>query len=159
MLAFFDVFDFSKLIYTLVHPNPLKMKNSKFVSYLLIIVSTSLFASCTKESADYPPTMRESITRSAWSIDYYFAGQDKTAQFNNYQLNFNGNGSVTAVDGTNSFNGNWSMITDVNRNELLRMNISEAHLQDLNSQWKVEATNSGILVMKNSGSELHLRKL
>ena len=135
------------------------MKNSKLLCYLLIIVSTSLFASCTKGNADYPPTTRESITRSAWSVDYYFSGQDKTAQFSNYQFNFNTNGSVTAVDGANSFNGNWSMITDVYRNEVLRMNISEAHLQDLNNQWTVEATSSGILVMKNSGSELHLRKL
>jgi hypothetical protein len=136
------------------------MKNLRLISYLLVIVSASFFTSCTKESIDYPGSTKEVITSSTWSIDYYYAGQDKTAQFNSYKFSFVGNGTVTADDGTNSFNGNWSVVTDVNRKDVLRINLSEAHLQDLNSQWTVEnPTSIGTLVMKNSGSEIHLRKL
>ncbi|MGZ3854064.1 MAG: hypothetical protein ACXVBX_14815, partial [Flavisolibacter sp.] len=66
----------------------------------------------------------------------------------------------TADDGTNTFNGNWSVVTDVNRKDVLRINLSDAHLQDLNNQWTIEDANtSGSLVMKNSASEIHLRKL
>jgi hypothetical protein len=138
----------------------MKMKNAKLFSYLLIIISTSFFISCTRENVDYPATTKEVITNSSWSIDYYFAGQDKTAQFNNYKINFTGNGTVTAENGINSFTGNWSMITDVYRKNVLSINISEAHLQDLNSQWTVEdVTTTGSLVMKNSGSEMRLRRL
>jgi hypothetical protein len=136
------------------------MKNLRLISYLLVIISASFFTSCTKESIDYPSSTKQVITGSTWSIDYYYAGQDKTAQFNSYKFSFVGNGTVTADDGTNSFNGNWSVVTDVNRKDVLRINLSEAHLQDLNSQWTVEnPTSIGTLVMKNSGSEIHLRKL
>jgi hypothetical protein len=136
------------------------MKNLRLISYMLVIVSASFFTSCTKESIDYPGSTKEVITGSTWSIDYYYAGQDKTAQFNSYKFSFVGDGTVTADDGTNSFNGNWSVVTDVNRKDVLRINLSEAHLQDLNSQWTVEnPTSIGTLVMKNSGSEIHLRKL
>jgi hypothetical protein len=136
------------------------MKNLRLISYLLVVVSTSFFTSCTKESVNYSGSTKQVITGSSWSIDYYFAGQDKTAQFNSYKFSFVGNGTVTADDGTNTFNGNWSVVTDVNRKDVLRINLSEAHLQDLNSQWTVDnPTTIGTLVIKNSGSEIHLRKL
>ena len=135
------------------------MKNLTVISYLLVIISTSLFTSCSRESIDYPGSTKQVITGSSWTIDYYFAGQDKTAQFNNYKFNFVATGTMTADDGTNSFNGNWSVVTDVNRKDVLRINLTEAHLQDLNNQWTVDANSSGSLVMKNSGSEIRLRKL
>lgn len=134
------------------------MKNLKFFSYLLIIISTSLFVGCTPENFDYPATAKETIMGSQWSVDYYFAGQDKTAQFNNYKLSFIGNGTVTANNGTNSFNGNWSMLKDVNRNDVLQIEIPEAHLQDLNSQWTVNLS-SDVLIMKGTSGEMRLRKL
>lgn len=136
------------------------MKYPKFIAYLLVIVSASFFTSCSRESIDYPGSTKQVIAGSSWSIDYYFAGQDKTAQFSNYKFSFVGTGLVTADDGTNTFNGNWSVVTDVNRKDVLRINLSDAHLQDLNNQWTIEDANtSGSLVMKNSASEIHLRKL
>lgn len=144
----------------MAYPNPLKMKNLKFISYLLVIVSASFLSSCTKESVNYPPSTKQVIAGSSWSIDYYFAGQDKTSQFSNYKFNFVGTGLVTAEDRTNTFNGNWSVVTDVNRNDVLRIMITEAHLQDLNNEWTVvDASTSGNLVMKNAASEVHLRRL
>ena len=136
------------------------MKYPKFIAYLLVIVSASFFTSCSRDSIDYPSSTRDVITQSSWSIDYYFAGQDKTSEFSNYKFNFVGTGVVTANDGTNTFNGKWSVITDVNRKDVLRLNLSEAHLQDLNNEWTVmDASTDGNLVMKNSASEIHLRKL
>jgi hypothetical protein len=133
------------------------MKNLKFFTYLLIIISTSLFVGCTPENIDYGPTTKEMITKAQWSVDYYFAGQDRTSQFSNYKFSFIGNGTLTASDGTAFVSGNWSMITDANRNDILRINISEAHLQ-LNEQWTVNPS-AEILVLKGTGSEMRLRKL
>jgi hypothetical protein len=134
------------------------MKNAKFFTYLLIIISTSLFVRCTPESLDYGSTTKEAITGKQWSVNYYFAEQDRTAQFSNYKFSFVGDGTLTANDGTASANGNWSMTTDVNRNDVLRINISETHLQGLNEQWTVNLS-SDVLIMKGSGSEMRLRKL
>jgi hypothetical protein len=134
------------------------MKAVKFFAPLFIIISTSLFFSCTPENLDYGSSTKEMITGKQWSVDYYFAGQDKTAQFSNYKFSFVGDGTLTANDGTASANGNWNMITDVNRNNVLRINISETHLQGLNEQWTVNLS-SDVLIMKGSGTEMRLRKL
>ena len=136
------------------------MKYPKFIAYLLVIVSASYFTGCTKESIDYPTSTKQVITGSTWSVDYYFAGQDRTSEFSNYKFSFVGTGVVTADDGTNTFNGNWSVVTDVNRKDVLRLNLTEAHLQDLNSSWTVtDASTGASIIMKNSASEIHLRKL
>jgi hypothetical protein len=132
------------------------MKTAKFL--LLIIISTSLF-SCTQENLNYGSTTKETITKAQWSVDYFYAGQDLTAQFSNYKINFVGNGTVTACEGTTTVNGTWSMITDINRNDVLRINISEVYLQGLNEQWTVKQTSDDVLTMKAAGNEIHLKKL
>jgi hypothetical protein len=134
------------------------MKNLKFFAYLLVVISTSLFTSCTRDNIDYGSTTKETITKSQWSVDYFFAGQDVTAQFSNYKINFAGNGTVTASDGTTSVNGTWSMITDLNRNDVLRINISENLMQRLNCEWAVKQTSDDVLTMKVAGSEIRLKK-
>jgi hypothetical protein len=135
------------------------MKNAKLFSYLLIVASTSFFARCTPERLDDFGTAKEIISNGQWSVDYYYAGQDKTTQFSNYQFSFIGNGTVTANYGTGSINGTWAILRDVNRNEVLRISIQEPHLQELNEQWNVVNASSDILGMKGSNSELRLKKL
>jgi len=134
------------------------MKNEKFSFFFIIITLSSFLNSCTQENISYGDTTREAITKSQWSVNYYFAGQDRTTEFSNYKLSFIGNGTVKADDGTGSFNGNWTMVTDAYRNDVLRINISEAHLQGMNEEWKVNQTADG-LTMKGSSSEIHLKKL
>jgi hypothetical protein len=51
------------------------------------------------------------------------------------------------------------MLTDVNRNNVLRISIKEAPLQDLNDQWTVNLTSSDFIIMKGASSEIHLRRL
>jgi len=140
------------------NPKILLMKNEKFSFFFLIITLSSFLNSCTQENISYGDTTREAITKSQWSVNYYFAGQDRTTEFSNYKLSFIGNGTVKADDGTGSFNGNWTMVTDAYRNDVLRINISEAHLQGMNEEWKVNQTADG-LTMKGSSSEIHLKKL
>lgn len=140
------------------NPKILLMKNEKFSFFFLIITLSSFLNSCTQENISYGDTTREAITKSQWSVNYYFAGQDRTTEFSNYKLSFIGNGTVKADDGTGSFNGNWTMVTDAYRNDVLRINISEAHLQAMNEEWKVNQTADG-LTMKGSSSEIHLKKL
>ena len=140
------------------NPKILLMKNEKFSFFFIIITLSSFLNSCTQENISYGDTTREAITKSQWSVNYYFAGQDRTTEFSNYKLSFIGNGTVKADDGTGSFNGNWTMVTDAYRNDVLRINISEAHLQGMNEEWKVNQTADG-LTMKGGSSEIHLKKL
>ena len=140
------------------NPKILIMKNAKFFLFFISITLSSYLSSCTQENITYGDTTREAITKSQWSVDYYFAGQDRTTEFSNYKLNFMGNGTVNADNGTGSFNGNWSMVTDAHRNDVLLIHISEVHLQGMNEEWKVNLTANG-LIMKGASSEIHLKKL
>ncbi len=109
---------------------------------------------------DYTSSTKEVISKGKWSVEYYYAGQDKTAQYSNYQFSFTGNGNVTVSSGTNSVTGTWSTITDINRNEVLRMSLGqEPHLQELNEQWCVSSKTIGNVTMKVNGNELRIRKL
>lgn len=134
------------------------MKAVKFFAYLLVVISTSLFTRCTPENLNYGSTTKEALIKSQWSVDYFFAGQDMTTQFSNYKLSFVGNGTVTASDGAASVNGTWSMITDLNHNDVLRINMSEAHLQVLSDQWTVRQTSDDELDMHGTVSEIRLKK-
>ena len=134
------------------------MKAVKLFAYLLVVISTSLFTRCTPENLNYGSTTKEALIKSQWSVDYFFSGRDLTTQFSNYKLSFVGNGTVSASDGATSVNGTWSMITDLNHNDVLRINMSEAQLQGLNDEWTVRQTSDDELNMKGSASEIRLKK-
>ena len=134
------------------------MKNLTVFS-CFIILTISLLASCTRESISYGDTTREAITKSQWSIDYYFTGQDRTAEFSIYKFSFTGSGIVKAEDRSGSFTGNWNMVKDVMRNDILSINISEAHLQSLNDKWTVSLIQDGSITMKGATSEVRLKRL
>jgi hypothetical protein len=145
-------------VFILGYPNPVKMKNAKLFSYFFLIIS-SLFSGCTTESLDYTSTAREMISQGKWTVDYCFADQDQTSQFSRYQFTFIGNGTLIANNDSSSVTGSWSMVNDVNRNEVLRVKIDEAYLQALNCQWTVTAADPEMLNMKGSDRELRLKKL
>ena len=132
------------------------MKNRVLFSFLLIVISTSCFR-CTPERLDDIGTAKEIMPRGPWSIDYYFAGQDKTAQYSSYQFQFQPDGTVKVSDGSGTVDGTWNIARDSRRNEVLLINIQQ--LQELNEQWTVTGTDTYRVVMQGAGSELRLRKL
>ena len=138
------------------------MKSAKLaLSFLLIVISTSLFTSCTPESLDYTATTREFISKGQWSVDHYYAGQDKTAQYSSYQFTFVGNGTASATNGVETIAGTWGVVTDVNRNEVLQisMNSQDPNIQELNVNWSVIDKNNATIAMKDGASVLRFRKL
>ena len=130
-----------------------------FFSFLLFIVSVSFSTGCTTETLDYTGTARENISQGKWSVDYCFADQDKTSQFSKYQFNFIGNGTLLVSNDSSSVSGSWSMVKDVNYNEVLRINIDEAYFQTLNNQWTVTGNDVGRLTMSGADRQLRFRKL
>ena len=92
-------------------------------------------------------------------MEYYNDGQDKTTQFENVRFSFLGNGTVTANASNLSVNGKWSVVRDVNRNEVLGIEITGQHFQGLNDQWTVASAQAALVIMKDAGSELRLKKL
>ena len=138
------------------------MKTTNIFASILLLFSCLFIFSCTPADLDYKTTTKEFISGSTWTVDYYYAGQDKTVLYSNYQFSFIGDGTVEGTGGINSFTGTWGMLRDVNRNDVLLINIisQEPQLSVLNEQWSVTDKSSTIIVMKDdTNCQLRLRKL
>ena len=137
------------------------MKASKPSFRIILFAAVFFFASCTKDQ-DFSSTTREIISEGQWSVDYYYAGQDKTTLFSHFQFVFQGNGVVKGSNGSVSIEGSWNMIRDVNRNDVIRITINspEPHFSDLTESWNVTEKNSSVVAMKDAQNhELRFRKL
>jgi hypothetical protein len=137
------------------------MKSARLATFILIVISTSIFTRCTREPLDYISTTKEFISQGNWKVDYYYAGQDKTAQYTGHQFIFNADGTIYGTDGNNTFNGSWNTITDVNRNDVLQIHInaSDPRLMELNEHWTVRETGAVVISMKEGAIELRFKKL
>lgn len=126
-----------------------------------LLFASLLFTSCTKDSTDYGNTTREILSEGKWSVDYFFAGQDKTDDFNSYHFKFSGNGSVTGSNGIHNFNGNWNIIKDPNNKEILQITIlsQEPQLTELNEDWHISGTLTNLLELHGNGNKLRFKKL
>ncbi len=62
-------------------------------------------------------TIENNVQMGTWRITRFIdSGTDETYHFNGYNFTFNSSGVVNANNGTNSYNGSWS-ITDSNSND------------------------------------------
>src|SRR5438270_10926637 len=138
------------------------MKTAKLPAFVLLFISTLLLIHCTPARQDYATTAKEIISQGKWSVDYYFAGQNKTSAYTNYQFTFNSNGGVNCTAGTTVSTGTWSMITDVDYNDvmIINMNTQEPVLLEFSQKWNVTDKSLSAIGMKDiSNVELRLRRL
>ena len=136
------------------------MKSSKFFVGLLLLFSSMAFVRCTPDQYVSDST-KDVLSTGKWSVDYYYAGQDKTAQFNSYEFTFVGTGDVLGTNGTSQVQGKWSIMKDVNRNDVIEINLQtqEPFLLELNEIWKVADKSTDVIAMDGSGMQLRLRKM
>lgn len=135
------------------------MKSVKTFAALLLLSFSLSFVSCSP-SFDYVSTTKEIITQGSWAVDYFYTDADKTAEYKNYQFNFNFDGTVTYQQGT----GTWQLQKDVAGNDILKitLNTQDANLQKLNKEWKVSdknTVNMGLKAEPHGTGQMHLYKL
>src|SRR5215212_7144019 len=112
------------------------MKSVKNLAAILLFISFS-FTNCSQDH-DYLFTTNEIITRGNWGIEF-FANQDKTVEYGNYVFQFSGNGTLQGSDGSNNTQGNWSVIRDINGNDLLTITMKEQNsMGELTNIWSVQ---------------------
>lgn len=135
------------------------MKSVKFYAGILLFISISF----TKCSPNYELlyTTNEIITRGSWGIDF-FVNQDKTVEYGNYTFQFSANGTFQGTDGNNIAEGNWKVIRDIDRTDLLIIAMKEQNnIVELNNSWSVKTKNAEALGMmaKGNSTEFRIRKL
>jgi hypothetical protein len=100
--------------------------NSKKIKIILFFVLAALLTvtSCSSNDDDNAPPIDQiqiqvenNVQQGTWRITKFIdSGDDETNHFTGYNFTFGSNGSLTAANGSNTFNGTWS-VTDSNSND------------------------------------------
>ncbi|WP_075351981.1 META domain-containing protein [Algoriphagus marinus] len=97
--------------------------DTRKIRILIFACLAGLFAvvSCTKEDDDPTNTIKQqvevSVQNGNWRITKFIdSGTDETNHFTGYNFRFNSSGVLNATNGTNNYNGTWS-ITGSNSND------------------------------------------
>ena len=138
-----------------------QMKNVKLTLNLLLLFSSVFLTNCTPE-LPYVSTTKEIIVQGSWNVQYYFDGQDNTAQYYNFQFTFSNDGTVVCTKGADNYTGSWSLIKDASHKDVIHfaMDTQDAALTALNVDWTVTTVNLRNIAMKNENSvQLVMAKL
>jgi hypothetical protein len=108
---------------------------------ILGIFNLLLVLSCTKDNISIAE-VKSNVQAGTWRITKFIdSGKDETNYFTGYNFTFNSSGVLNANNGTNNYNGTWS-ITDSNSNDdspndldfNIYFNLTNKFL-DLNDDW------------------------
>jgi hypothetical protein len=135
------------------------MKSAKVFAGILLFISFS-FTNCSRDQ-DYLFTTNEIITRGDWGVTF-FADKDKTVQYEKYVFHFSADGILEGTDGIHTAKGNWNVIRDVDRSDLLTITLIEQNnIRDLSNAWSVKAktTEAISLQVKGNSTEFRIHKL
>ena len=95
-------------------------------------------------------------------MNYFYSGQNQTSSFSNYKFSFQNNGVVICNLDSTIVNGSWSIMHDLNNNDVLVININsqQTTLMQLNASWNVTDKSINEVGMKDGGSaQLQFRKM
>lgn len=100
------------------------MKNLISKSMLIIAIALVTVA-CSKDDSDTPENTNNTNSAQqvttvmteggSWKITYFWdTDKDETNNFTGYVFNFNSDGTLVAVKGSNTVSGTWSVVDDSN---------------------------------------------
>lgn len=112
------------------------------ISVFAILISLISVASCKRDDKSIKDQVLSNIQNGTWRITKFIdSGNDETNHFTGYNFKFNDNGVLNANNGTNNYDGIWS-ISDSNSNDDtpddLHFNIYfnlTNDFEDLNDDW------------------------
>lgn len=117
-------------------------------SILILVMGLALsFTSCSSDEnnpdkAAIKAEIQSNVTSDTWRITNFIdSGVDETHHFAGYVFTFNSNGTLNANNGTNDYNGTWSITdssSDDDSQDDLDFNINfnlTNDFEDLNDDW------------------------
>ena len=131
----------------------------------LITFSCSSDTVMTDNSADIKQ-ISDMATSGTWRItNYNDSGQDETSDYTGYNFTFNENGTLIATNGTNTYNGTWSVSDDSSSDDNpddIDFNIffaSPPDFEELSDDWDIVSTSSAKMELMdisggNGGTDL-----
>lgn len=125
----------------------LKIKSLMKIGLLLFAVILMLSCSSDSNSTSNQNTISGVVNNSttgSWRITYFYdTDHEETSNYTGYNFTFGSGNVITAVNGTNTYTGTWS-VTDSNSND---DNINDLHyiilfttptfMEDLSDDWEI----------------------
>ena len=138
----------------------------KFLNLAIALIFTlGLFSSCSNSddsndnqnnnNAAEIAQIETAAETGTWRVTSFIdSGQDETNDFNGYDFTFSSNGSLSATNGVNTYNGSWS-VTDSSSSSsssdddidfIIMFQVPDDHdFDDLNDDWDVVTHSSSLI--------------
>ena len=124
---------------------------------LITLLAVSSLVSCDKDKIleNIPGTLSETVESGTWAISYFWdSDKDETSHFSGFDFTFESDGVLNATNGTDSYSGAWSTLTDDSHLELNINFLSPEDFQDLTDDWHIiEFTKTTIKLEDISGGD------
>ncbi len=138
-----------------------KVERIKFsiVMVMLFILTTSSMCSSddnSSSSSNGASDVTNIASNGTWRITYYYdTDHEETSAFSGYNFTFGANNVLTAANGTNNYEGTWS-VTDSNSNDDsindLDFNIAfsaPAQFEELSDDWEIIEKSSTVIKLRD----------
>jgi hypothetical protein len=126
----------------------MKILSTLFLSLCIV----GLFACKKSSEALTPENVGGNLQAGTWHVASFMNnGQDETNHFQGYDFTFNGNGSVTASNGSVSASGSWGAQFDDGVSKVILYFVSPFDFQDLSDDWQVVESSPTRLRLQDDG--------
>ena len=136
------------------------MKKLSFYSILACVFMLSTASMCSSDDNSSSSSDPNPVSQGTWRITSYIdSDTDETNHFTGYNFTFASGSVLTATNGTNTYTGTWSVVTDDSNDDNpssdLDFNLffaSPADFADLSDDWDVVSrTDSKVQLIDVSG--------
>jgi hypothetical protein len=137
-----------------------KIKFSLVLAMLFVLTTSSMCSNDDNgpnQSANNPEAVVNIVNNGTWRITYYYdTDTDETTSFTGYNFTFGANNVLTALNGTTTYTGAWS-VTDSNSSNDdsisdLDFNIdfsSPAQFLELSDDWEIIEKSTTVIKLKD----------
>ena len=142
------------------------MKTNLIKPFGILFIALLSFTSCStsddgddnnSNNAAEIQQIESSVESGTWRVTSMVdSGQDETSDFNGYDFTFSSNGTISATNGVNTYNGTWSVTNsssssssssssdDIDFN--IQFQVADDHdFDDLNDDWDVVSHTSSMI--------------
>ncbi len=113
------------------------------------------------EGGEETPAIADVLVDGLWIVaNYNDSGDDETALFNGFELNFSSDGTITATKGDDVLTGKWSTMTDDGVDKLVLDFGEHAPFNEFNDDWDIVDVKEARVELKDiSGGDGSVDKL
>lgn len=125
---------------------------------LLILMSLSaVLISCNKSDDNNPsPSGTTSVNDNVpgqWKVSYYYDNdKNETSNYSSYTFTFSSDGTLTAMNSNQTFQGNWSNTIDDSLPRLVISISGNSDLQELSDDWVIISISSSLISLEDDNT-------